>query len=255
MPFRPRLVPTIAAWTAALFMARLGVWQISRYHESSAKSETMRSAWSLEPLRHLPDGAGAELAWHRATLDGAYVDAVPVLVTGGLVSDEPGYHVILPFETTDGDRILVNRGWVPVTITAPELAALPRPAHVEGLLVPIEGDATIEPVSSSDGLLRWPLETDVFLGIFQRLLGPPFAAIASHSITPVVDLALLEGEPLNEERERKRGALPVSGYVLPVPRTHHLSYAAQWFGFASATLAAWAWASYQRQRRQEDDRA
>jgi cytochrome oxidase assembly protein ShyY1 len=231
--------------------ARLGVWQLHRYGESNAIAEERRAAWSADEVEQVDPSAA--LAFRRASLRGRWADVEPALITGGLVGGQPGYQVIAALETESGQRLLVDRGWVPVTTTREQLAALhqPGPAEVAGLLLPIEGSPRGEPVVR-DGLVQWPLETDLYLGLLPRVLGPPFAAMAARADPPVLPYVLIAGPAFDEARHRKPGALPVPGYELPLPKVHHLSYAAQWFGFAGAALLLWLWASLVRAPRSEE---
>lgn len=247
MRLRPRILPTLAALVVGVVCFRLGIWQLARYDESAAISETMTTAWSETPLTRV--GPGADLAHRRASLEGRWVDTDPAFVTGGLVGGQPGYQLIAIFECDDGTRLLVDRGWVPVSTTPASLAAVhqPGPARITGLLLPISGSTELVPTRTPDGLYRWPLETDLLMGLLPRVLGPPHAAIAAAADPPVGPYLLAVGPAVDEARHRKRGALPVSGYVLPLPKIHHLSYAAQWFGFAGLALLLWLWSSLRRE--------
>jgi surfeit locus 1 family protein len=222
--------------------ARLGVWQLHRYDESNAISEERQSAWHAPPLTELDPAM--PLSYRRAELSGRWLEGEPALTTGGLVGGQPGYQVIVLLQTAAGHRLLVDRGWVPVSVTRAQLDELHQPgaAEVSGVLLPIEGDPRGAPVVR-DGLSRWALETDLYLGLLPRVLGPPYAAIAAHADPPVLPYVLVLGPELEEARSRQMGPLPVTGYQLPLPRVHHLSYAAQWFGFAGAAVLIWLWAS------------
>lgn len=220
---------------------RLGFWQLDRYDSSQATTHEIVSAWEKPPLTTLDPAA--DLNNRRAALTGAWVPRSSALASGGLVSGAPGYQLMTVLQVRGGPRVLVDRGWVPVEVTPDQLAALDVPGEVsvEGLLVRLEGRTDLEPEAHLDAVPRWPLETDLLWGVLPRAKGPPLAAIAAHTSPPVAPWALRAGPALEEGRERRLGSLPVGGYVLPVPKIHHLSYAAQWFAFALLGVIVWAW--------------
>jgi surfeit locus 1 family protein len=247
--FRPRWVTSLVALSFVALFARLGVWQIHRYNEAADRSAAIRGAWEREPIVRLSDRSRADLLHRRVQLEGQWSGDPPALIHGGPIAGEPGYQAISRLRLPDSTEILVDRGWVPVDVPEDVVAALARPeaAHVDGLLVEARGAKTGPPTIGSDGIARWPLETDLAYGIFHRVVGPPYAAIAgSVGSTVRADIAVVTGPRLDDEADRKRGPLPVPGYTLPLPRTHHLSYAAQWLGFAAATIGVWIWLSLRR---------
>jgi cytochrome oxidase assembly protein ShyY1 len=142
----------------------------------------------------------------------------------------------------------VNKGWVPVSTTPDiieDLASQSKPT-IEGLLMPVEGSPHIQPIISDNGMPRWPLESDLLYGVLPRVIGLPYAAIAAQEERPVMDYFVAIGPAYHDARERKPNALPVTGYSLPLPRIHHLSYAAQWFAFAGIAGLLWLWSTWQR---------
>lgn len=239
------MIPAIAALFTAITCARLGVWQLHRYGESAAISARLLAAWDAPPVQRVDDAPVEELAFRQATLRGAWAPGTTAVVRGTPVAGEPGYQVITTFVAEDGARVLVDRGWVPTTTPPEGFAALDvaDPATITGLLVPVEGNTALRPEPGPGGLLRWPLEMDLLWGMFPRAVGLPFAAMAASAEPPVSAVALRVGPRLEHEDERRLGPLPVPGYVLPLPQTHHLSYAAQWFAFAGMALVLWLWFS------------
>ncbi len=249
MKLEPRWVPSLVALVFVLLFARLGVWQIQRYQQAAALSSTIRAAWELAPLESVDATIAADAIHRRASLHGQWVDPNAALIRGGLVAGIPGYHLIGVFAPTHGPPIVVDRGWVPTSSTREQLDDL-APAgtvDIEGLLVLGAGDSSLQPQASDIGIDRWPMVTDLAYGLFHRVLGPPYGAIArAHPAQPLRNLALVQGPMLTDEPDRRLGPLPVPGYVLPLPRTHHLSYAGQWFAFALGTVALWGWLSRKR---------
>ncbi len=247
MPLRPRPLPTIAAIVVAATCLRLMVWQLARYAESEATTAAVAAQWEAEPVNQVPLDAPQALVHRRATLTGTWTERAPTLVKGGLISGVPGYQWLEVLQQPNGARVLVDRGWVPVDITHADLLRLRERdvVSIEGILVPLSGPASLRASPGPDGLAKWPMHTDLLWGLLPRVLGQPLAAVAAAETEPVAPLALRVGPHLEDERLRKHGPLPIGGYMLPIPRTHNLSYAAQWLAFALMALVLWVWQSWQ----------
>ncbi len=245
MRLRPRLIPTLVAATTAITCVRLGIWQLHRYGESAELSARMLDAWAAAPLVGLDRSDDPSRAWRQGEVTGRWVPGTLAVVRGTPVAEEPGYQLVTLLEQADGVRVLVDRGWVPTELPDDPAAAWLSAGDVtvSGLVVPIAGSAELRPEPGPGGVARWPLEMDLLWGVFPRALGLPFASMAAVSGPDVAPFALRAGPRFDDESQRRLGPLPVAGYVLPLPQTHHLSYAAQWFGFAGLALLAWAWTS------------
>lgn len=97
----------------------LGVWQIQRKEwkdnlikerERGLKADPMEIDWSqeLDPAQ-LP----TELSWRPISVTGKWMHHLEVLVGPRVHNGKGGYHLITPLETSQGSRLLVNRGFVP----------------------------------------------------------------------------------------------------------------------------------------------
>jgi len=160
-----------------------------------------------EPPLDLESGVTGQpadsLAYRRATARGVFAFADQVLEGGRSYQGAPGVHVVTPLRFADGTGVLVVRGWTysPDARTV-DLAVLSEPESTTavGILVPPSGWGRVEPESVSVG---YPL-----LPVLLRRTDP--AAGAPPTLVPV--------------------PLP------PRDNGPHLSYAVQWFAFA--TIAA-----------------
>lgn len=239
------MLPTLAAGFTVVVCGALGVWQIRRYGESTARSEEVLSAWRQEPIVGVPAEADPTLRYRRARVRGRWAEEEAVRFSGGSVGGEPGHQLVAVLDQEDGPPLLVDRGWVPMGLSREGLQALHEAGvvEIEGLLVPAEGRTDLKPTRTEAGALLWPLDTDRAYGFLPRALGPPFGAMVAASPRPLAPWVVRAGEAFEPDAHRALGALPVPGYVIPLPRTHHLSYAAQWFAFAGIALGLWAWAS------------
>ena len=197
------LIPGLAL-TAVL--ATLGVWQLQRME------------WKADQLAAIAQGIAQPPGPLPAVIDPS-MRYLPVVVEGTTTGDEilvlshtkemgGGYNVISAFQTADGRRIMVDRGYVPQ-----EARHAARP-----------------PVALTvAGNLHWPdekrgatPEPDLKAGIWFAREVP---RMAEHLGTePVLVVANAVGGD-------RQGVLPIPLTVAGIPN-NHLSYAVQWFSFA-----------------------
>jgi surfeit locus 1 family protein len=209
---------------AALF-ASLASWQLERAAGSRATLAAFDGGTERPVLEALPDALNDAERFRRVEVRGAYVAEPQFLLDNMLHDGVAGYHVLTPLRVHgDDERLLVNRGWVPVgddrrvlpdvgvgaearTVTG-RLERLPRPALRLG----------------EDGASRGSEP----LSVVQY---PTAAELATRLGEPIVDYQLL------------LDAAAPDGYVrdwrAPVlPPDRHLAYAGQWAALALGAVAA-----------------
>ena len=190
-------------------LVSLGVWQTQRLAWKEgviAELETRLSAAPV-PLPLAPTEAADE--YLRVAADGR-IGPEELHVLTSAKPWGPGFRVITPFETPDGRRVLVDRGYVPQT----EKAAA-RQAETLALT----------------GALLWPDETDSFTPEpdaaknmwFARDVGKMAAALGTEPV-------LIVAETPGSEEWPKPQPLTVA---LP---NDHLQYAITWFSLAAIWL-------------------
>lgn len=201
---------------------RLGFWQLDRLEQRRAFNALVRSrqAQPAEPVgRLLSPGDGADaVAYRRAWAEGRYDPAREVLLFGRSFGGEPGSHVLTPLLLPDGRALIVDRGWVPLDVEGPAVPGAAPPAgevRVEGILLPPESD---DPGALADGRLD-----RVSLRALERRVGRPLLPLY---------LELREQEP-------PPGALPRPAPPPALTEGPHLSYAVQWFLFATVAVGVY----------------
>lgn len=230
--FRGRLLVghLVVVAVAALFV-RLGFWQLDRLAEVRARNALIQARMEAPPrsVEELmgPRGQGADRArFRRAVAEGRYDLGAQVVVPFRTREGRPGHLLLAPLVTSSGTEVLVNRGWVPLSGAAEErlqdvAAAFPPPrgvVRVLGVLLPPESS-----------------------GPPPRREGPVFEAarIDVPALRALMDRPLY---PLYLQLEAQR---PVQGpFPAPVPLAArsegpHLSYAIQWFLFATIAVGGW----------------
>ncbi|HXF57174.1 MAG TPA: SURF1 family protein [Actinomycetota bacterium] len=230
--FRGRLlVGHLLVVAVATLFVRLGFWQLDRLAEVRARNALIESRLEAppRPVEHLmgPGGQGADRArFRRAVAEGRYDLGAQVVVPFRTREGRPGHFLLAPLVTSSGTELLVNRGWVPLSTEAEErlqdvARAFPPPrgvVRVLGVLLPPEPG------------------------------GPPPRREGPVVEAPRIDvpaLRTLTGRPMYPLYLQLEAQRPLQGpFPAPVPlparsEGPHLSYAIQWFLFATIAVVGW----------------
>jgi surfeit locus 1 family protein len=209
----------------AIVCIRLGVWQLSRLSERRARNAVVAERLTAAPvgLEALPADTG-QLRNRRVRVRGRLDLANEIVVTGRTRNGSPGVHIVTPLRVAGRDTaVLVNRGWVyspnsaEVDLTAwREPDSLDAAGFVEPLSPGREGDRAAASARSARLVRR--LDRDALA----RELGYP---IAPYVVTLLAD----------------SGSTQVAEHPvrLPTPALDegaHMSYAIQWFAFATIAI-------------------
>lgn len=113
-----------AALVVALACTLLGRWQFGRYEDRIATERHLEANYNGEPVdirQAHPDPAVAPTAdqqWRQVRMTGDYLDPDRVLVRNRPLHKNYGFEVLVPFRTTRGEVVFVDRGWIPNGRTA-----------------------------------------------------------------------------------------------------------------------------------------
>ncbi len=208
---RRLIFPLVLGFGGAAILLALGVWQIDRLGQKQAYLAQIEARIGDRP-QALPAAPDAQAdRFLPVETSGRFLPG-EVLVLSGVKGVGPGYRVIAPFETDDGRRVLIDRGFVPEV----DRAAV-RPA----------GAARIT------GNLHWPDETDSFTPAPDAAAGLWFARdVAAMSEAFGTEQVLIV---LRETSETGTGLVPQPVNTSGVPNDH-LGYAITWFGLALVWL-------------------
>jgi surfeit locus 1 family protein len=230
------LLSHLLVLTVVLTMVLLGQWQLRRLAEVRTVNETLAARVDAAPIGldvldgvTLDDsGAIAGLEFRRVEATGTYRPEDEVLQRGRPRNGQPGFHVLTPLDTTDG-TVVVRRGWVPDDLDTPGVPETAPPA----------GEVTVtgfleRSIPQPTGPLS---QTDTPDGRLERV----FHADVSR-IDQQVEGDLLPMLVHLEEQSPAQGPLPLPAERPGFDEGTHLSYAVQWFIFATtATVAYGAW--------------
>jgi surfeit locus 1 family protein len=218
---------TAAAATAVLLFVVLGNWQLGRAAEKRAVDEEFSRA---EPALPLPPAAIAVPRYQRVTASGSYDTDHQFLLDNMSESGRAGVHVLTPLLLSDGNAVLVDRGWAPFGATRdnlPDVTVATTSRTVSGRLdvLPRPGIKLAAPAGTAWPRLTSFPEMNELAGQLGRDLYP--------------QLILLD--PRESDGYVRNWQVPGTTYV------RHLGYAIQWFAFAATAIAIWLALSLRRE--------
>jgi cytochrome oxidase assembly protein ShyY1 len=229
---RQWVILTLVALLLIPTMIRLGIWQMHRYDERSARNRLVSDALGAEPVPVETLTSPGHLVTKReryrsVTATGRFDTAHEVVVRRRVNADEEvGFHVLTPLVLTDGKVVLVNRGWIPAD--GPSQTAFPEVPAPPGGQVTVTGRLMPDETTEASGI--------------KDLKGLPDRQIML----------------INSEQEARRlGARVLGGYLVqtapkPAGGTPELigrpgmenaplnyAYAVQWWLFSAAVPVGW----------------
>jgi surfeit locus 1 family protein len=226
---RPKwVVGHIVCLALIIAFINLGFWQLRRLHGKRERNHLIHEREAKAPttlddaLSTGPDGA----VYRRVRVEGTWDAKDTVLVRSRSLDGESGYHVLTPL-VVGNEAIIVNRGFAPSGGGGePAILATVRPksdfhVRIEGLLRASEKRGSFGPRDPASGRLT----------VINRLDIP--------RLQEQIDLRLVPVYLQRQSSVPPEGDLP---RVLPMPATDegpHLSYAVQWFIFATVGAVGW----------------
>lgn len=205
-------------------MLNLGFWQLNRL-DKKRDFNSVLSAHSSTPVQTLDSAVPAkwntaESEWKRVSVSGTYDFSKAVTVINRSQDGTAGYNSVVPFTSLNNRTILVNRGFVPLVMEAPE--APTGKIEIVGYLRASQTRSALGPIDSKE-----PGNTE-----FQRLDIPLISAHVGKTIEPMF-LQLIAESPADASQWPAIVQLP------PLDNGTHFSYALQWFFFCLVALTAW----------------
>lgn len=212
----------------------LGFWQLGRLDERQARNAELaerldqpRVALSEVIPPGTADAPPSLVEDRRVSVTGRYRADEQVLIRGRSLDDAPGSWVVAPMELADGRLVAVNRGWIRndgrFSAVPAEYATPEGEVTVTGLTHATQERGRLGATDPSEGNLSSLARVDL----------DRYDQQVDGDLLPVW-VQLTEAEP---------GAPDPSPTVLDPPVVDdegpHLSYAAQWFIFATIALVGY----------------
>lgn len=210
--------PTViaVALVTATVCVRLGIWQLDRLEQRRAYNELLEARLAMPPVELGLDRLDDSLRFRRATARGVFDFERQVVVVARSRNGIPGVNIITPLLIGETRAVLVERGWVPSPdARSVDLEALSEPdtTTVVGLLMAVDEHAL-----PGGG---WPL-------YLRRANPADLQSTYPYRLAPLV-LRRLE-KPAGAVAELRGGQIP------ELSNGPHLSYAIQWFSFATIAV-------------------
>ncbi|WP_037668280.1 SURF1 family protein [Streptomyces griseus] len=153
---RQWVIITLVALLLIPTMIRLGIWQMHRYEERSARNHLVADALHAKPVPvetvTSPGHAVTDAErYHRVTAVGHFDTGREVVVRRRVnADDEVGFHVLTPFVLTDGKVLLVDRGWIPAN--GPSQTAFPEIPAPPGGRITVTGRLMPDETTAASGI-------------------------------------------------------------------------------------------------------
>ncbi len=245
--FKPRwLVGHVIIVAMVILMVNLGLWQLRRLHEQQDLNATIRAAQSAptSEVHDLPLSS-ALTEYHHITLTGTWAAEQTVFVRYPIVDGRPGYYVVTPLVLANGERMLVNRGWIPVdegknASSSPATSALAtsaKPVVVEGLVRNTEPDtASVNRTNGSP-----PISTFKSVDVERMgdVIGVPLTDAHWVQLSGVRLAEESPGTDPGAEPGIKAGTKPRPLDPPELTEGSHFSYTLQWFSFSAIAVIGW----------------
>ena len=221
---RPKwIVAALFVVAVTAVFVRLGFWQLDRLEQRQLMNAVGEERIGAEPVSLASLLVGAEgdlgsLQYRRVFVIGTYNPSEEMLIRSRVHLGQAGFHVVTPIVTDEGWAVLVNRGWVPLSMDSTPVEARPEAGKHR-----VEGWVQLTQTRPSLGPEDLPGDQVVF----NRVDIGRMSEQITHSLAPVFIVA-------SGEEDSDLPALvdpPDFGDEGP-----HLAYAIQWFGFAAVAL-------------------
>jgi surfeit locus 1 family protein len=224
---RRLLWPGLMTVAMLIVLLGLGSWQVKRlfWKEALLAQIAHAEAASPIPLSETPEpftkvSATGTFLPDEAALYGAIVRNIPSGPTMGA-------RMIVPMRETNGDVILVDRGWVPLSRPGP----MDQP----------EGVVTVAGYVRVGDSVHWFSAKDDpaarhFYTLDPKAIGDAIGQPHVRDFVLVV-LATAQGGSVDDDDDAVVASWPDPARHLPRPPNNHLSYAFTWYGLAVALLA------------------
>ncbi len=218
---------TLVVLLAMGVMVRLGFWQLDRLAQRRAQNAAVSAqinAPVLDLNQDLPVNQLGDMEYRSVTVTGVYDSSQEVVLRNQVYNGQPGYAVITPLKIQGSNySVLVERGWIPLDQATPAL----RTKYAEPGLVTVKG------------IIRRSQMQPTFLGAVDPTLTPGQSRLDAWDMVNVgriqgqVSLTLLPVY-IQETPDTAWSGLPHRSVSLPdLSDGPHLSYAIQWFLFAT----------------------
>lgn len=194
-------------------LCALGTWQLQRLEWKTALIAELEAEYQKDPMQHRitrEELYNGDLQNKRGYVQGSFDQDREFLLRPRTHDGEPGYHAYIPFTTTDGAILLVNRGYVPLDWPGYMTPPSGR-QNIAGMFRRPDAPNPFTPVNTP--------ETDSWYRVDLNAMG--------ENLAPYV---------LYEEQKPEEGTYPIPYRPGTHLNNNHLQYAVFWFFLAGAMV-------------------
>lgn len=208
---------------SVVVMINLGFWQLNRLDERKAFNAEVRahSMAAVQPLNQLLEQGDdySSLEWYPVRVTGEYLPEQEITIVNRSQDGAAGRNTVVPMRTDSGDIVLINRGFVPLSIDIPP--ALTGTVTVTGFARASQKRSAVGAIDSDKAGTTE----------FQRMDLPLIERVLQLDIAPMY-IQRLDSTPAE-------GDWPARVANPPLDEGPHLSYAGQWFFFTLVAIVGW----------------
>ena len=217
---------TLFTLAVLALLVGLGVWQLKRLAwkegliaaiETRAKGAPITLQEAIAVARE-----GRDPSYYRVRVEGSFDHAKERHLYALSNDGEPGWHVITPLNSVEGDLVLIDRGFVPDSLRDPSSRAagqLEGDVEVTGLVRLPETPGPFTPDNDPD-TNRW---------FWRDLSGMTYSMFPTATMDPAPFF-------LEAEKSDVPGGWPEGGQTRLELPNNHLQYAITWFLLAGAVV-------------------
>lgn len=227
-----------------LVMYRLGLWQFHRYQQTKRSNHVISLAVHADPVPLLslthPGATLPATDRYRPVRATGHLDAAHQFVVRRRTNTDGdiGFFLITPFVTTNGDAVLVNRGWVaPNDNDGAAFPALPR---TPGGTMTLTGRLQLDETSSVSGIRDvsgLPPRQFMLISSREQAKALPEPVVSGY-------MELVAASPALDRASSAQLVPPPgtgnSSDAAIVGQGVHLPYAIQWWLFALMVPVGWS---------------
>lgn len=221
--FKPGWKMTLFTVLFCPLLFTMGQWQLDREQEKIALQASYDQRLSASPvLASDVDWTSDDLAFVNIRAEGEFDNEHSFLLDNRTNDSRVGYELVVPFTTTAGTTLLVNRGWIPQgpsRVVLPELEGVNGHVAIEAAIYVPLGE-TFLLGSAQETPNSWPkviqsIDVDAMAKEYGKNLLPYTARLSRRSI----------------------GAKAIDWPAINMSPEKHRGYAVQWFAMLVALIS------------------
>ncbi len=233
---------TLLILVASVVCIRLGFWQLDRLKQERSFTAQVRAVQAMQPL-NLPTQVDLTTMEYRAvTATGIYDFQNQIATRDQYNGVQPGYDLLTPLKLSDGEAVLVDRGWIPSNdnSTSADWRKYDQPGQVAIKGTIRLGQAQPTPGSDTDPTLT-PNQTRLDFWIYINM--DRIRQQIPYSILPVYI-------KLNPNPAITNPPIPIQQETLDLSSgANNLNYAIQWFSFSMLFIVGFAYFLWRKELR------